>query len=106
MISLARSLTAAALVLGSGACFLRTGQSPAPTISRTNSHRADSLASADSAHGNSGIKPYDSVITREAKTRRGLFVTHRVGEKLYFEIPRKELNRELLLVGRLARSAS
>jgi len=105
MISLARSLTAAVLVLGSGGCFLRTVQAPAPAASRVRS-RADSLASADSARGSSGIKPYDSVITREAKTRRGLFVTHRVGEKLYFEIPRKELNRELLLVGRLARSAS
>lgn len=35
---------------------------------------------------------------------RGMFITHRVGTKLYFEIPNKELNKDLLLVGRFARA--
>ena len=30
------------------------------------------------------------MITREAKTRRGLFTTHQVGDRLYFEIPASE----------------
>ncbi|MEO8621760.1 MAG: zinc-dependent metalloprotease, partial [bacterium] len=51
-------------------------------------------------------RPYNRVITSEAKTRRGLFSTHRVGDRLYFEIPSKELNKDQLIVGRYARAAA
>ena len=51
-------------------------------------------------------RPYNRVITSEAKTRRGLFSTHRVGDKLYFEIPARELNTDELIVGRYARAAA
>jgi hypothetical protein len=46
------------------------------------------------------------VITSEAKTRRGLFAVHRVADRLYFEIPVKELNKDMLVVGRYARAAA
>ncbi len=48
-------------------------------------------------------RPYARVITAEARTRDGLFKTHRIGSRLYFEIPRRVLNREMLLVSRTAR---
>lgn len=48
-------------------------------------------------------RPYNRVITAEAVSRAGLFKTHRVGTRWYFEIPRKELGREMLLVTRAAR---
>ncbi len=51
-------------------------------------------------------RPYNRVITSEAKTRRGLFSTHRVGDRLYFEIPARELNKDELIVGRYARAAA
>ena len=51
-------------------------------------------------------RPYNRVITSDAKTRRGLFSTHRVSDKLYFEIPAKELNKDELIVGRYARAAA
>ena len=35
-----------------------------------------------------------------------MFAVHRVNEKLYFEIPRKELNKDMLLVGRFTRAAA
>ena len=53
----------------------------------------------------SGPRPYPRVITSEAKTRVGMFKTHIVGDKLYFEIPSKELNRDMLMVGRFERAA-
>ncbi|MGI8548783.1 MAG: zinc-dependent metalloprotease, partial [Gemmatimonadaceae bacterium] len=65
-------------------------------------------ASADSGHSgapHSAVKPYDEVITKEAKTRSGMFKTHRVGDALFFEIAPAELNRDMLLVGRYARAA-
>src|SRR5204863_6926565 len=51
-------------------------------------------------------RPYNRVITAEAKTRRGMFSVHRVGDRLYFEIPAKELNKDQLIVGRYARAAA
>ena len=35
----------------------------------------------------------------------GLFNTHRLGDTLFFEIPRREFNRDMLLVGRFARAS-
>ncbi|NJD08902.1 MAG: zinc-dependent metalloprotease [Gemmatimonadetes bacterium] len=51
-------------------------------------------------------RPYERVITQEAQTKRGLFIVHRVGERLYFEIPRKELSKDQLAIGRYARAAA
>ena len=51
-------------------------------------------------------QPYNRVVTAEAKTRRGLFVVHRIGDRLLFEIPAKELNRDMLVVGRYTRAAA
>jgi hypothetical protein len=44
------------------------------------------------------------VITAQAQTRRGLFSTHRIGSRLYFELPDSLLGRELLVVPRVAKA--
>ncbi|MGH7718513.1 MAG: DUF5117 domain-containing protein, partial [Gemmatimonadaceae bacterium] len=49
-------------------------------------------------------RPYARVITRDARTRDGLFKTHRLGDRLYYEIPARELNKDLLLVTQIART--
>jgi hypothetical protein len=59
-----------------------------------------------SGGGTPAPRPYNRVITAEAHTRRGLFAAHRVGDRLYFEIPTKELNKDQLIVGRFARAAA
>ncbi len=64
--------------------------------------RADSIDKANTA---AGIKPYGKVVTASARTRTGLFKTHRLGDTLLFEIPKRELNKEMLLVGRFARAS-
>ena len=58
------------------------------------------------AGGAPNPRPYNRVITAEAKTRRGMFAAHRVGDKLYFEIPSRELNKDMLVVGRYTRAAA
>ena len=35
-----------------------------------------------------------------------MFAVHRVGDKLFFEIPRKEMRKDMLIVGRYARAAA
>ena len=52
------------------------------------------------------MKPYSEVITEEAKSDSGLFTVHWVDEKLYFEIPYDMLEREMLLVSRVASTAT
>ena len=47
---------------------------------------------------------YDKVITKEAKSKTGIFTVHEVNEKYYYEIPKTELNREFLLVSQVART--
>jgi hypothetical protein len=47
------------------------------------------------------IRPYDRVITKEAKTSAGLFLVHRIKDKVYFEIPVEELGKEMLWVTQL-----
>jgi len=44
------------------------------------------------------IKPYDKVITKDAKTSAGLFLVHRLDDKVFFEIPTEELGKEMLWV--------
>jgi len=49
-------------------------------------------------------RPYDRVITKDAKSDTGVFTVHRVGERLYYEIPAQQLNKEFLWVSQIART--
>ena len=48
-------------------------------------------------------KSYDQVITKDAKSKKGLFTTHQVGDKYYFEIPKKHLGEDMFLVSQIAK---
>ena len=37
--------------------------------------------------GKDDIKPYDKVITKEAKSDEGLFTVHKIDENYFYEIP-------------------
>src|ERR1035441_9253777 len=49
-------------------------------------------------------QPYDKVITKEAKTKKGLFLVHQIKDKFYYEIPKAELNKEFLWNSQIART--
>jgi hypothetical protein len=49
-------------------------------------------------------KPYDRVITKDAKSDEGIFTVHTIKEKLFYEIPKSELNKEFLWVSQIART--
>ncbi len=53
-----------------------------------------------------GIKPYDKVITKEAKSDKGLFTVHKVDDNYFYEIPDSLINREMLTVTRIAKTAT
>ncbi|MGH7720367.1 MAG: DUF5118 domain-containing protein [Gemmatimonadaceae bacterium] len=95
-------VTLLVLILTSGAACRPAMPARAPSPSRP---PLTSGAGAIGGHaGESSLRPYAQIITSSARTRDGLFKTHLVGTKLYFEIPAKELNRDMLLVGQVART--
>ena len=95
-----KSLFTCALFLSAQACLILPHHAPPPAPKKTAAQlRADSIEKADK---DLGLKPYDSIITKAARTRDGLFKTHRIGDTLLFEIPKYQLNRDMLLVGRFA----
>jgi hypothetical protein len=49
-------------------------------------------------------QPYEKVITKEAKTKKGIFLVHQIKDKFYYEIPKTELNREFLWNSQIART--
>ena len=52
------------------------------------------------------IQPYNKVVTKEHKTDEGLFKVHTKDDNYLFEIPDSLLKREMLMVTRIAKTAS
>ncbi|CAM1370295.1 conserved exported hypothetical protein [Tenacibaculum sediminilitoris] len=53
-----------------------------------------------------GIQPYEKVVTKKHKTDEGFFKVHSKDSKYLFEIPDSLLNREMLMVTRIAKTAN
>ena len=49
-------------------------------------------------------RPYDRVITKDAKTDEGIFKIHTIKDKIYYEIPKSELDKEFLWVSQIAKT--
>ena len=97
----ARAAVAVFLVIAVTGCIRRS--EPAPP--RPPAGGQDSAASPGGRQGGGETpqpRPYDRVITSEAVSDSGLFITHRLGDKLFFEIPRSELGMEMLVISRRA----
>ncbi|MEO9572208.1 MAG: zinc-dependent metalloprotease [Polaribacter sp.] len=52
------------------------------------------------------MQPYGKVVTKDHKTDKGLFKVHTKDDAYLFEIPDSLLNREMLMVTRIAKTAS
>jgi len=50
------------------------------------------------------IRPYDQVITKEAKSDEGVFTVHRIKERVFYEIPTSAYGREFLWVSQIAKT--
>ena len=49
-------------------------------------------------------RPYERVITKDAKTDEGIFKVHTIKERVFYEIPKSELDKEFLWVSQIART--
>ncbi|TDY60389.1 zinc-dependent metalloprotease [Algibacter lectus] len=52
------------------------------------------------------IQPYSKIVTKDAKTDIGLFKIHTIDDKYLYEIPDSLFDREMLMVTRIAKTAS
>jgi hypothetical protein len=46
-------------------------------------------------------RPYERVITKDAKSDDGIFTVHRIGDRIYYEIPQAMFDKEFLWSVRL-----
>ena len=46
------------------------------------------------------------MITKEAKTSKGLFTVHQIKERYYYEIPKNELGKDLLWNSQIAKTTA
>ena len=68
--------------------------------------KAKSAQASQKKPDKDGVKPYTKVITKKAKTDEGLFAVHKLKNDYYFEIPDTLFDREMLMVTRIAKTAS
>jgi len=86
-------------VLGVAACShaaapARQAAVPAPVRQDTSRAASGRVQSPDAA----ALKPYNQVITAGAITDSGVFTVDRIGEKLFYEIPKAMFGRQFLMV--------
>ena len=97
--AIAGTIIAIALHLSPGASGAQTDTTAvAPDSARIDTNAAKKDTSK------SKIKPYEEIITEEARSDSGVFVTHRIEDKLLYEIPRVEIGRSFLWVTSIART--
>ncbi len=84
--------------------FIAVGQLHAQD--KENNEDAKTEKSSDKKEKSSKIKTYDDIITKDVTTDKGLFDVHKVDENYFYEIPDSLFGREMLVVTRIAKTAS
>jgi len=51
-------------------------------------------------------QPYDKVITKDAKSKDGIFKVHIIKDKYYYEIPKDQIDKEFLWVTQIAKTTN
>ena len=92
-------LLAATVVIHSCAISIKTGSV------KKNKENA-SKTSTKPKPKKDGIKPYSEVITKDAVSDEGLFKVHKIETDFYYEIPDSLFEKEMLMVSRIAKTAS
>jgi hypothetical protein len=73
---------------------------------KSKSKKGNATAEAPASKKKDGIQPYNKVITKDAKSDPGLFTVHKVEDTYFYEIPDSLFNREMLMVTRIAKTAT
>ena len=86
--------------------FVAFSCSTAKKASKASATAAAAKKPAAKRPGKNDIQPYNKVITKKAKTDKGLFDVHQIEDKYFYEIPDSLFEREMLMVTRIAKTAA
>ena len=84
--------------------LLFAGQLNAQDSEKSENSKAEK--SSEEKNKDTKEKNYEDIVTDEAITDKGLFDVHQVDDKYYYEIPDSLFGREMLVVTRIAKTAS
>mgnify|MGYP001030680374 FL=1 len=87
-------------------CFTTQGNAQIPKLFKKKKTPAKTELPKPEKEDKNGIKPYDKVITKKAISDAGLFDIHQVEDDYFYEIPDSLFGREMLMVTRIAKTAS
>src|SRR5579862_2953041 len=97
-----------ALTLGLAAAVALAQDEPAPPAPAETPAPAAPAADVPRPGGNNANprdpQPYEKVITKEAKSKKGIFTVHQIRDRYYYEIPKSELDKEFLWNTQIART--
>jgi hypothetical protein len=88
----------------------RPASAPAPAAGQERPQEGQTPPAAERPAGPGGRqappepRPYERVITKDAKSLPGVFTVHRVKETVYYEIPKAQLDKDFLWVSQIART--
>jgi hypothetical protein len=85
--------------------FVTAGCKSSETVSESERPSQSAKSGPNGSGGNDEMKKYSDVITEDAESDEGLFDVHKVDDKYYYEIPDGLLDREMLLVTRVVKTA-
>src|SRR5258706_7376601 len=97
-----RSIHATLLTLST--LTLLSAQAPPPTDPPQTPAAGGPQRPGGAAAVSQDPQPYDKVITKEAKSKKGLFTVHQIKDKYYYEIPKSEFGKEFLWNSQIART--
>jgi hypothetical protein len=104
--SIPKLLRRTAFVFGTLGIMLYSGGAFAQKKNKKDSKNAPvAVATTKPPAKPKGPKPYKEVITKNAKSKEGLFKVHEVEGKFYYEIPDSLLGRDMLMVTTIAKTA-
>jgi hypothetical protein len=86
--------------------FLAFSCSTTKKASKSKTSASASAKAPSKKPGKNDPQPYSKVITKDAKSDAGLFTVHQVDESFFYEIPDSLFEREMLMVTRIAKTAS
>ncbi len=87
-------------------CFLAVSCATAKKSKKSNAAATTAAKPPAKKPGKNDPKPYNKVITKDAKSDAGLFTVHTLDDKYYYEIPDSLFDREMLMVTRIAKTAN
>ena len=88
------------------ACISTQGNAQIPKLFKKKKPVGKTEVTKPKKEDKNGMKPYDKVITKKAISDDGLFHIHKVDEDYFYEIPDTLFGREMLMVTRIAKTAS